>query len=254
MFTRRNPWDYRPPADVALGREEHLKRAQHALNPAERLLLQSGSLASGIYLKCFHRLAVEGINRLPKAAPFVIAANHSSHLDTMILTSLLPGNLRAQATCLAAADLFFVRPLHTVFESAFLWPIPAWRQHPGRIAIEALRSRLVSGAAGCILFPGGTREPESGYCNPSVGRLVAGTSVPVLPCRISGAYAAFPPESKFPKPRPVHVSLGSPFSFENIEDNRRGWQAIANTINEGILALGPSTAPPQEHTQVTDEN
>ena len=79
----------------------------HGLTLGKRLQSvhrESGSIPWLVHLSCwstlnlgfrlFHRLAVEGRNSIPPNGSFVLAANHSSHLDALILASCLPLRLR----------------------------------------------------------------------------------------------------------------------------------------------------------------
>jgi 1-acyl-sn-glycerol-3-phosphate acyltransferase len=75
-----------------------------------------------------------------------------------------------------------------------------------------------------------------------IGRVVAGTDVPVVPCRIRGAFAAFPPHAKLPRPRPVAVRIGAPLRFSSVENDRAGWSEVATALEAAVRELGEGGA------------
>lgn len=73
--------------------------------------------------------------------------------------------------------------------------LPIWRKNCGAHSLADLRERLLNGRSVYILFPEGTRTRTGaiGKFKPGLGRLVAGTNVPVVPCHLRGTFAALPP-------------------------------------------------------------
>ena len=58
-------------------------------------------------LKVYHRFEVHGRDNLPTAPPFVMIANHASHLDALVLAAALPRRVGATTFPVAAGDVFF---------------------------------------------------------------------------------------------------------------------------------------------------
>ena len=67
-----------------------------------------------------------------------------------------------------------------------------WRKRCGTHALDELRERLVGEPAIYILFPEGTRarDGKMGKFKPGLGRIVAASEVPVVPCHLAGAFQA----------------------------------------------------------------
>ncbi|HSH38864.1 MAG TPA: hypothetical protein VK993_08765, partial [Chthoniobacterales bacterium] len=75
-----------------------------------------------------------------------------------------------------------------------------------------------------------------------IGRLVAESSVPVVPCHIRGAFAALPSTNSMPRPTKIAVAIGSPLQFPSATNDRGGWQLIARALEEAVRRLGATRA------------
>ncbi len=233
------PWQLKPATDLDLPVGERLRSLSR-----ERGLLDTaiGFVwwgAMRIYLRSYHRLRIYGKAQLPMAAPFVVVANHSSHLDAMTLACVLPRRLRHCIYPIAAGDHFFQSPATATFAAFVLNALPMWRRNTGRYALQQLRQRLVQEPCAYILFPEGTRSRngELGRFKPVLGMLVAGTEVKVVPCYLQGAHAALPHDKKFPRPKKVQLYVGEPLSFTEVANDREGWSQVAQATEAAVRKL-----------------
>ncbi|WP_144394132.1 lysophospholipid acyltransferase family protein [Pleionea sediminis] len=98
---------------------------------------------------------------LPKSGPGIIVANHNSHLDTMVLISLLPIRLLSQVQPVAAADYFLSNPIKAWFAKSIIGILPISREKSCQSdPLADCRSALNDGKI-LIFFPEGSRgEPE----------------------------------------------------------------------------------------------
>jgi 1-acyl-sn-glycerol-3-phosphate acyltransferase len=227
-------WKLRPARDIGLAPAERLRSLSRerglvglALNAAWRWLLRA-------YLALFHRLAVTGRENLPRA-PFVIIANHTSHLDALTLAAALPGEAGRRAHALAAGEVFFGSDAGAAFAAYAINALPVWRGRTTRGAIETLRERLVEEGLVYILFPEGTRSRsgEMGPFQPGLAVLIGDTGVPVVPAWIEGAFAAWPPSRRWPRPGRLRLRIGAPLHFPPGTPRA----AVAEACRAAVLAL-----------------
>ncbi len=71
-----------------------------------------------------------------------------------------------------------------------------------------------------------------------IGRLVVGTELPVVPCRLSGAAIAWPKGRTFPRPRRLRLRVGAPRSYGHLEKNSDSVREICSDLEERVAELG----------------
>ena len=107
-------------------------------------------------------LNVSGRKKLPLTGPAIIAANHNSHLDTMVLFSLYPLSAVHKLRPVAAADYFLRNRFMAWFSQSVIGIVPISRS--GAVSKEEMFSgchEALDNGDILILFPEGTRgEPE----------------------------------------------------------------------------------------------
>lgn len=194
-----------------------------------------------LLLGLINRLEIRGQRNLPADGPFIMVANHESHLDALVLASALPLSLRDKLFPLAAGDVFFETPVLAAFAAHFLNALPVWRKNAGRHGLTELRKRLLEENAVYLLFPEGgrSRDGEMKPFKPGIGMLIAGTTVPVVPCYLDGPLEAFPPGSHWPRGYKVRLRIGRPRVFTDVGNDRAGWDVVTRTLEEDVKHLRP---------------
>ena len=141
-------------------------------------------------------LSVRRRELLPEKGPAIIVANHNSHLDTMVLMTLLPARLLAQTQPVAAADYFLTSPILAWFASRIIGILPLKRKRDFNDedllapVHEALGNDRI-----LIFFPEGSRgEPEQmSELRSGIARLAERhPEIPVVPVIMHGLGKALP--------------------------------------------------------------
>ncbi len=164
----------------------------------------------------------EGLDNLADLQPpFLLAANHSSHMDTPLVLLSLPPRLRSRTLVAAAADYFFAgkKPGLSAFVSMAVGAVPIERRHASRKSMDRIKTVLEEGWC-LLLYPEGTRTPDGRLYRGKTGaaRIALEARVPVVPVGITGTYDALPSGRSRPQVANVSVTFGRPLSFERFYD------------------------------------
>ena len=166
-------------------------------------------------MKVYNRVSVRGLDRaLTATPPVIIAANHCSNLDPIVVGAFFPRRLRY----LAKSELFNFLPLGLAIK--VLGAVPADREdlQGSAGAVKFLIERLQAGED-ILLFPEGQRSSD-GRLQPleqGVGLLAARTGAPVIPAYIHGTFEAMPRGSRACRPAKISLSFGDPLYLESLE-------------------------------------
>jgi 1-acyl-sn-glycerol-3-phosphate acyltransferase len=233
-------WDLRPAGDLGLPPTQRFRSFQRESGLIQTAFHQTWWWLVRGYLSVGHRLKIIGGERIPTQPPFILLANHSSHLDALVLAAPLAWRMRDQIFPIAAGDVFFETPAVAAFAAGMLNALPMWRKKCGPHALQQLRQRLLEEPCAYILFPEGARSRDGNMLpfKPGLGMLVAQTSVPVVPCHLNGTIEAWHPESRWPRVgQRITMRVGSPLDFSAVNNDRKGWEAIARSSRQAVEEL-----------------
>ncbi len=233
------PWQLQPARDTGLTPAERFRSIRRESGLLESLAQQACFSLLRIYFAIAHRRTIIGREKLPRHGPFVLAANHSSHLDAPVLGAALSPRHRGRAFPIAAGDVFFQTTAVSVFSAIMLNALPMWRKHGGPHALAELRRKLEEEKAIFIIFPEGERT-RTGSMMPfkhGLGMLIAETNVPVVPCGLIGTFEALPPNRKIPRPVKIKLVIGDRLQFASMANDRAGWSQIAQSVESAVRTL-----------------
>jgi long-chain acyl-CoA synthetase len=170
------------------------------------------SAAAAMFLKLLFKLLfgleVKGAEKIP-GPPFIIAPNHLSNIDGLIVTAAVPIGV-FRSLYFQGYFKYFEGPLKSLLgKLSHVIPID-----PGARLSHAMRLShhvLVEGDGMCI-FPEGQRsfDGELGIFKKGIGILARKLDVPVVPARIEGTFEVLPRGKLVPRPGKVRIIFGEP--------------------------------------------
>lgn len=169
------------------------------------------------FMALFIGLRVRGREHLAGSAPFILIANHSSHLDTISLLSLFPlGRLR-RIRPVAAADYFERNKFVSIFTKTLFNILPIARKNitTENNPLRRMREALQAGDS-LIIFPEGTRGSgdQVGEFRSGVAHLIEKLpDVPVVPAYLVNMGRSLPKGEFIPVPFFCEIRIGAPRVF-----------------------------------------
>src|SRR2546423_8737266 len=138
------PWQLQPARDTGLTPAERFRSVRRESGLLESLAQQTCFSSLRIYFAIAHQLSIAGREKLPEHGPFVLAANHCSHLDALVLGAALRPRHRERAFPIAAGDVLFQIVSVSVISAIILYALPMWRQKYGPHSIAPVPRTLAN--------------------------------------------------------------------------------------------------------------
>lgn len=207
-------------------------------------LISTLTFGGRIFGRAMSRIVVEGaIDEIPREGPVIIASNHASNLDAVVIGAWLTPKLGRRIQWLGKKELFD-------------WPVVGWLAahggvHPvdrGGADVEAFRlaQRILDEGNVLFVFPEGTRSPDGALqeAHDGVALLALRTGAPIVPLGIAGSSGVWKKGQKLPHPGGhVTVRVGRPFRVTEVipdgTDRRTAKSLATSAIMGRIAALLP---------------
>jgi long-chain acyl-CoA synthetase len=179
-------------------------------------------LAQKLFFQQVLDTKVEGALHIPSHTHFVVAANHSSHLDMGAIKVAL-GEAGRDLASLAAADYFFSDRWRRAYFGNFTNLVPMERVGSIRKSME-IAERVLRQGRSLVVFPEGTRSTSGQMSEflPSLGYLALKAESGILPAHVAGSHASLPKGSAIPKSRDLRVRFGPFLSLEFLRSLTEG--------------------------------
>lgn len=164
----------------------------------------------GVLLRGLLRPTIRGIENIPSTGPVILASNHLSFFDSIIIPLASPRHV----AFLAKSEYFTGTGLRGAVNKAFftaVGAIPVDRDDPraGQRSLD-LQLDVLRGGGGVGIYPEGTRSRDGRLYRGRTGvaHLVLSSGAPVVPVAISGTQNIQPVGSRFIRPAKVTIDFG----------------------------------------------
>lgn len=185
------------------------------------------------------RPVVEGLDNVPRTGPVIVASNHLSFADSLVIPIVAP----RKVVFLAKADYFTGTGLKGAASRAWfggLGMIPVDRDDT-KSAIASLDTALeVLGRGEAFgIYPEGTRSRDGRLYRgrTGVGHLALTSGAPVVPVGLQGTQDLQPVGSRLPRLAKVTISFGEPLHFSGRFDGVPAGRARREITDEVMTAI-----------------
>jgi long-chain acyl-CoA synthetase len=153
---------------------------------------------------------IEGEGNVPAHTNFIVASNHTSHLDMGLVKKALGKDTADQTVAVAAADYWFDTKYKRAYMNNFTTLIPIERTGSLRQSLRHVTEILNEGY-NTLIFPEGGRQVSGQIAEfkPIIGYLTLNNRIGVLPVYVWGTYEAFPKGMTIPKTSSVGAKVGA---------------------------------------------
>lgn len=164
------------------------------------------------------RPTVTGLEHVPDEGPFIVASNHLSFLDSIIIQALMP----RPVAFFAKAEYFTTpgvkgRLMKAFFQSVGSIPVQRGEQAASVAALDSL-VEILEADGGVGIYPEGTRSRDGRLYRgrTGVGWLALSTGAPVVPVGLIGTQRLQPAGRNAITPHHFTLKVGEPLQFDHI--------------------------------------
>lgn len=181
----------------------------------------------GGLVRAMYRLEVVGADRLPVTGPMVIAPNHDSLLDGIVLGAVVSRELRF----LAKTELWQSRLLGWVLDG--LGAVGIKRGGDDQLALARMRHALEAGQAVAI-FPQGAIYGDRVW-HRGAARMALATGAPLVPVRLVGTAQALS-RGRIGFPR-LRIIFGEPIKVERAQEEPVAATKLTERLRTAVESL-----------------
>ncbi|MDN5725067.1 MAG: 1-acyl-sn-glycerol-3-phosphate acyltransferase [Propionibacteriales bacterium] len=182
---------------------------------------------------------LEGEENIPASGPVILASNHQSAIETV----LLPAMVRREMSFAAKQELFASKGLQNRILATFLkavgiQPLDRTGGRASASSMEAVSGVLADGGV-LGIFPEGTRSPDGRLYKGKTGtaRLVLAAGVPVVPVAMINTLAVEVKGWPFKRMRKPGIRFGPALDFSKWRAGAQNRDVIRHVTDEIMTAI-----------------
>jgi 1-acyl-sn-glycerol-3-phosphate acyltransferase len=221
--------------------------APEPIDSATTPLIRTLAFGGRLFARGMSRIRIEGaIDEIPREGPVIIASNHASNFDPVLLGAWLTPTLGRRIHWLGKKELFDWPVIGYLARNGGVHPVDR-----GAADVEAFRLawRILDEGNVLFVFPEGTRSADGALqaARDGVAVLALRTDAPIVPIGIGGSNGVWPRGQKIPHPGGrVTVRVGRPFRVADVlppGTDRRTAKGLATDV---IMRRIAELLPPQQ--------
>ncbi len=187
-----------------------------------------------VYFKIYHRIELHGSENIPATGPVIIASNHISYYDPVIVSTGVYRDMKFMAW----GRLFTIPIFSSMIRFFGAFPVELTKVDKSAY-VDALKILLKNKAL--IIFPEGGRSDDGKVKDLKLGiaRLALKTNARIVPVTLVGVYEAWPKHRLLPRPVKISVYYHKPITidkreFTNIKSRNEYFNKITDQITKVI--------------------
>jgi long-chain acyl-CoA synthetase len=181
---------------------------------------------------------IEGGANVPVHVNFIVAPNHTSHIDTGLVKKALGKEAAEQTVAVAAADYWFDTKYKRAYMNNFTTLVPIERTGSLRQSLRHV-TQILNEGYNALIFPEGGRQ-DSGQIaefKPIIGYLALNQKIGILPIYIWGTYEAFPKGMIIPTSTSIGAKVGAKVGkFLEYDELKKMTGGVPNTEAYRLIA------------------
>jgi 1-acyl-sn-glycerol-3-phosphate acyltransferase len=195
-----------------------------------------------VLMRTFWRREVRGLENVPRSGPVILASNHLSFIDSVVIPLVVP----RRVAFLAKAEYFTGHGLRGAFSRLLFTavgakPVDRDTQRAAQASLDTALSVLKRGE-GFGIYPEGTRSRDGRLYRgrTGVGWLAVASGAPVVPVGLSGTDKVQPVGARFPRPfHMIQITFAEPVRPQDYEGlpAAQSRRAITDTVMDRIAEI-----------------